>query len=144
MQETRGTEPSPGNRLFRDGSGNIELLQHFVESFFIEANDQLFSDAQNRRTQCSRSTQNQSGHFVPVVVFLQVKVDELLSSRHVKFFHPVEQSQRVVAFVSDFAGIDFLDRLDTVVRKKLLRFFTGRSARAVIAPVNLRHRVISF
>lgn len=66
-------------------------------------------------------------------------MDELLSLPYVKIFHPVQQSERVIAFVTDFSSVDFLDRVDTVVRKKLLRFFARRSAGAVVAPVNLRH-----
>ncbi len=123
---------------------NGHLLEGLAESFFVEADDQLLTDSQNRSSQRSRAAQNQSSDFVFVVLFLQIKVDELLSSRHVKFFHPVQQLERVIAFVSNFAGVDFLDGVDTVVRKKLLRFFAGRSARSVIAPVNFRHHLFPY
>ena len=66
-------------------------------------------------------------------------MDELLSFPYIKFLHPVQQIERVIAFVTDFASVDFLDSVDVVFRKKLLRFFAGRSAGSVIAPVNLQH-----
>ena len=66
-------------------------------------------------------------------------MDELLSFPNIKFLHPVQQIERVIAFVTDFASVDFLDSVDVVFRKKLLRFFAGRSAGSVIAPVNLQH-----
>lgn len=116
-----------------------QLFQHFAESFFVEADNQLLPDAQHRCAERSRPTEYQSRDFVFVVVFLQIKVDEFPASPHIKFIHPVQQFERVIAFVTDFSSVDFLDRVDTVIRKKLLRFFAGRSAGAVVAPVNLRH-----
>ena len=116
------------------------LLQHLPKGFLVEADDKFFANPQNWRSQCSRAAQNQSGDLVLVVPFLQIKVDEFLSSCHIKFLHPVQQFERVVAFVADFSSVDFLDRVDTIVRKKLLRFFAGSSARPVITPVNFRHR----
>jgi hypothetical protein len=120
-----------------------QLFENFVQSFFVKADNQFLADTQHRRTKSSRAAENHSSDLVFVVTFLQVEADKLLPSSDEKFFQPVQQFERVVAFVTDFAGVDFLDRVDTVLRKKLLRFFTGRSARSVIAPVNLRH-LLSF
>ena len=71
-------------------------------------------------------------------------MDELLSFPNIKFLNPVQQFERVITFVTDFASVNFFDRVDTVLRKKLLRFFAGRSARSVIAPVNLQHFLCSL
>lgn len=116
-----------------------KLFQHFAQGFLVEANDQLFPDAQYRSAECSRPAKNHSSNFVLVVVFLQIEMDELLSFANIKILHPVQQFERVAAFVADFSSVDFLDRVDTVVRKKLLRFFARRSAGAVVAPINLWH-----
>jgi len=37
-------------------------------------------------------------------------------------------------------GVDLFFGVDRVRRKKLLRFFAARSARTMIAPINLSHR----
>ena len=121
-----------------------KLFQHFAQGFLVEANDQLFPDAQYRSAECSRPAKNHSSNFVLVVVFLQIEMDELLSFANIKILHPVQQFERVAAFVADFSSVDFLDRVDTVVRKKLLRFFAGCSSRAMITPVNFRHFLSSF
>jgi hypothetical protein len=71
-------------------------------------------------------------------------VDEFFAPGDIQLLHPVEKFERVVALITDFSGVDFFDRVDIVVRKKLLRFFAGRSARSMVAPVNLRHRMNSF
>jgi hypothetical protein len=120
------------------------LLQYLTEGLFVEADDQFFADSQNGRPQRSRPAQNQTGNFILVVVRLQVEVNELFAPRHVQLLHPVEQLERIVAFITNFPGIDFFDRVDIVVRKKLLRFFAGRSARSMVAPVNFRHRHFSL
>lgn len=118
--------------------------QHLVESFLVESHDQLLTDSQNGRSKRSGSSQNQPGDFVLVVVLLQVEVKQLLSSRDVQFLHSMQQRKCIIASVADFACIDLFNRFDTVLRKKLLRFFAGSSSGAVIAPVDFRHLLCSF
>lgn len=121
-----------------------QLFENLAESLFVKPNNQLLPDPQNGRAERSRPAKNHSRNFVLVVVLFQIEMDELLSFPHIKIFHPVQQLERAVAIVTDFPSVDFLDRVDTVVRKKLLRFFTGHSARSVITPVNLRHLLFLF
>ena len=130
--------PIRGSNICRD---RRNLFQYYSKSLFVETDDQLFTDAQHWRAERSRPAENQARDFVFVVDFLQIEVDEFPASSHIKFLHPVQQLERVAAFVTDFACVDLLDRVDTVLRKKLLRFLAGCSARSVVAPVNLRHRL---
>ena len=122
-----------------------ELLEHLLQSLFIETNDQLFSDAQDRCPQRSGSAQHHLRQFIIAgPVFLQVEVQQLLPLADVQLVYSAQECERFVAFVLRFASVDFLNGLDTVLRKKLLRLSAGRSARAVIAPVNLWHPSVSF
>jgi hypothetical protein len=73
------------------------------------------------------------------LLFLQVKVDHVFTFGRINAINGVEQLERVSAAENGLFGVEFLLDVNAGFRKKLLRFATGCSTRAVVTPIDLGH-----
>lgn len=72
-------------------------------------------------------------------LFLQIDVDSFFTFRDKDFAGFLNQQQGLVSLVFFFLGVNFRFRTELGFGKKLLRFYAGLSARAVVAPLNVGH-----
>ena len=78
--------------------------------------------------------------FVRLVLF-HVQVHDILAFRGVNVVNGLRQLQGLLLLQGRLSGVDFFACLQACCRKKLLRFAARLSARAMIAPIDLRHVV---
>lgn len=69
-------------------------------------------------------------------------MDRLFSFGGIDVVHVLRQLERLLLVQSSFLSIDLLGRFHLVFSKKLLRLTAGRSAFAVITPINLHLPVL--
>ena len=107
---------------------------------FIEADHQRAAFPQRGGTQIARRTKQQLLERGRVgSVFFHIQVNDFLSLGRVDFIHLAGQLQRFGFSPRLLFRVDFLGSFNGGIRKKLLRFPTRLSARAVIAPVDFGH-----
>lgn len=70
-------------------------------------------------------------------------MNDLLAFGGIDFIDAFGQRDSLRGVDGGFLGIDLFIGFNLVRRKKLLRFAAGRSVRAVVTPVHVRHHQIS-
>lgn len=117
-----------------------ELIQDLFISRRIETDHQLFADNQCRSSQVSGWSQHQLlDLFVAKGLFFQINLDNILALGRVQ---TIRSGQKLFSFfelVGFLFGIGFGLGLNAFLCKKLLRFYTGLSAGAMVAPVDVFH-----
>ena len=110
----------------------------------MEADDQRAADAKRGCSQIAgRAEQHSQQCFCIGLVLRQVQRDDLRAFRGHDAIDLFGQVQRVGGWHFFLARGDLFDRLDTGTAQELLGFDAARSARTVIAPVDLRHDLFS-
>lgn len=68
-------------------------------------------------------------------------MDNLFTFGGIELIDLLQQVKCSVLFIGVFSRIDLDGRLKTCIRKELLRFPAGLSARPVVTPIDFRHRL---
>lgn len=107
-------------------------------SFVVESDDHSFAHFERGSPQISGGTQHEIDQFIIsrlLTVVGEIEMNDFLSLAYVEVFDRVGQVQGFFCAQPFFLGIDNLFYLYAFALKKLLRFFTRRSTRAMINPV---------
>ena len=109
----------------------------------MEADDQRAADAKRGGSQVAGWAEQHGQQCLRVgLVLLQVQRDDLRAFRGHDAIDLLDQRQCVSGGQLFLACVDLFDRLDAGAAQELLGFDAARSARAVIAPVDLRHDLV--
>ena len=110
----------------------------------MEPDDQRVADAKRGCSQITGWAEQHGQQCLRIgLVLLQVQRDDLRAFRGHDAIDLFDQVQRVSGWHFFLARVDLFDGLDTGAAQELLGFNAARSARAVIAPVDLRHDFFS-
>lgn len=107
-------------------------------SFVIEADDHGFAYLDSGSPQIPGGSQHEIDQFIIaglLTVVGEIEMNNFLSLAYVEVFDRVGQVQGFFCPQPFFLGIDNLFYLYAFAFKKLLRFFTRRSTRAMVYPV---------
>ena len=119
--------------------------ENFRVDLIVESNQHRFADLHRRCAKIACRTEHyRSKRVVIRTVFLKINTRDLLALGDQQRGHPFQQGQRLGITVSRFASIDLFAGVYVAGRKKLLRTSAGRSALAVVTPVDLLRHDSSF
>lgn len=117
-----------------------ELIQDLFIGRRIETDHQLLADNQCWSSQVSGWSQHQLlDLFVAESLFFKVDLNNFLALGRIQ---SIRSGQKLFSFfelVGFLFGVGFGLGLNAILRKKLLRFYTGLSAGAMVAPVDVFH-----
>lgn len=109
-------------------------------SFVVETHDQRLALAERRRAEVAgRAEQQLLERGGLRLVLFHVEMNDVLPFGGVDVVDLLGQLQRLFFFERRLFSVDLFGRFDAGIRKKLLRLSAGRSARAVVAPVEFGH-----
>src|SRR5262245_17414384 len=137
----RRSRGAPQPPLGRAGTGaEAESAEQALVGVLVEADDQLASLAERRRAQVAGRTQQEREQLgARGLLALEVEVHDLLALGDVELVHVLQGAEGGVALDRGFLGVSLRGHGDLVLRKEPLRFGAGRSALAVVAPVDGAH-----
>ena len=119
------------------------FAKNFAIHRFIKTDDQRAALAQSRRAQIAGAAeQHAQQRFRARLLFFQIKMNDASAFRGIDHVNVFDHCQHVLPRQRYFLRARFFDRLDLVLRKKLLRFGARVSTWAMIIPIDFGH--ISF
>jgi len=122
-----------------------ELVKNLLVHRLIKADDQCPALAQRRRAQIARAANQQLRQcgFIRLVS-TQIQMNNVLAFSGVNFVNLFNQSHHLFEGQRLLFCAFYMNGFDFMLRKKLSRFGAGVSARAMVIPIDLLHRGISY